>query len=173
MRTLIAYYSLTGTTRKLAERAAQELGADVAEIRAPRYRPGVSVYFRGSSDSLRGRLPPIEVTGQPPESYDFVLVMAPVWAGHASPPIRAYLDQNRGKFKRAGFVLTCGAQCPPRAFQEMTDVSGAQPEVALTLREREIKLSAYMPPSLAALLLSLRQGQTAQNLREHQQNRVA
>ena len=161
MRCLVAYYSLTGTTRKLAERASKELGADIAEVRAPRYRPGLFVFLRGSSDSLRGRLPPIEVSGQPPESYAFVLLMAPVWAGHASPPIRAYLAENRGRFKRAGLVLTCGNRCPVRAFDEMTALSGVKPEIALTLREQEIKSSAYMPPALASFLTSLKLTQAA------------
>jgi flavodoxin len=161
MRCLIVYYSLTGTTRKLAEYASKELGADLAEVRAPRYRPGLFVFYRGSSDSWRGRLPSIEVSGQPPEGYDFVLLMAPVWAGHASPPIRAYLAKNRGKFKRAGLVLTCGNRCPASAFDEMAALSGIKPEIALTLREREIKSSAYMPPALASFLTSLKPRQAA------------
>jgi menaquinone-dependent protoporphyrinogen IX oxidase len=161
MRCLVAYYSLAGTTRKLAERVSQELGADLAEVRSPRYRPGLLVYLLGSSDSWRGRLPRIEVSGAPPESYDFVLVMAPVWAGHASTPIRAYLAENRDKFKRAGFVLTCANWCSPGAFEEMTELSGVKPEIALSLREREIKSSAYMPGALTSVLASLKLGQAA------------
>jgi flavodoxin len=155
MRCLVVYYSLSGTTRRLAERVAEEFGADLAEVRASRYRRGLLVYFRGGSDSLRGRLPPIEVSGQPAQSYDFVLLMAPVWAGHASPPIRAYLAENRGEFKRTGFVLTYRGSCPARAFEEMTEIAGVKPEIALGLREGEIKSSAQTPPALASFLTSL------------------
>ncbi|HXJ01875.1 MAG TPA: hypothetical protein VNH44_11665 [Micropepsaceae bacterium] len=156
MRCLIAYYSLTGTTRKLAERASKEIGADLAEVRAQRYRPGFFVFIRGSSDSWKGRLPAIEVNGPAPDNYDLVLTMAPVWAGHASPPIRSYLAQNRDKFKKAAFVLTCGNRCGPAAFEEMTELSGATPEISLLLREREIKSSNYMPPQLASFLNGLK-----------------
>ena len=54
-----------------------------------------------------------------------MLLMSPVWAGHAATPMRAYLAQNRGKFKRAAFLLTCAGSCPPRAFEEMTALSWA------------------------------------------------
>ena len=162
MRYLVAYYSLTGTTRRLAERTSQELGADITEVTASRYRPGAVVFLRGVFDSWFGRLPPIEVRGPPTESYDFVLIMAPVWAGHASTPIRAYVAKNRGKFKRAGFVLTCGNWCLNSAFDEITDLSGVKPEFAATLRERLLRMSAYMPPTLASFLTSLRLGGVGQ-----------
>ena len=113
MRSLVVYYSFTGNTRMVAERAARDLDADTAEVRAPRYESGGFRFLRAAFDSWRGRLPAINVSGRRPEEYDFVLIMAPVWAGHAATPMRAYLAQNRGKFKRAAFLLTCGAQCPP------------------------------------------------------------
>jgi Flavodoxin len=155
MRCLVVYYSLSGNTRKVAELAAGELGADVAEVQAPRYGSGGFRFLRAAFDSWRGRLPAIEASDERPEHYDFVLLMSPVWAGHAATPIRAYLAQHRGMFKSAAFLLTCGGWCPPRAFEEMTVLSGIAPEATFTLREQEIKGSSELPPALASFLTSI------------------
>lgn len=155
MRCLVVYYSLSGNTRKVAELAARELGADVAEVRAPLYESCGFRFLRAAFDSWRGRLPAIEASGGRPEHYDFVLLMSPVWAGHAATPMRAYLAQNRDNFRRAAFLLTCGGWCPPRAFEEMTALSGIAPETTFTLREQEIKGSSELPPALASFLASI------------------
>src|SRR5512134_937464 len=118
MRCLVVYHSLSGNTRKVAERAAKHIGADIAEVRAARYRPSVLGFLRACYDSWAGRLPPIEVSGASPDDYDFVLVMAPVWVGHASTPIRSYLRHNCGKLGSTAFLLTCGNSTPPSAFEE-------------------------------------------------------
>ncbi len=162
MRSLIVYYSLAGNTRRVAQRAAQDLDAGIAEVRSARYESGALRILRAAFDSWRGRLPPIEAGGADPEGYDFVLIMAPVWAGHAATPIRAYLAQNRGKFKRVAFLLTCGAQCRPRAFEEMAAHAGLEPEATFTLRDQEIKASTELPPALASFLTSIKLSNAAQ-----------
>jgi hypothetical protein len=162
MRSLVVYYSFTGNTRVVAERAARALDSDIAEVRAPRYESGGLRFLRAAFDSWRGRLPAIEVSGGRPEEYDFVLLMSPVWAGHAATPMRAYLAQNRGKLKRAALLLTCAGSCPPRAFQEMASLAGLEPEATCTLLDREIKDSAGLPSTLASFLASLKLGKAAQ-----------
>lgn len=161
MRCLVIYHSLSGNTRKVAERAAGHLGADIAEVRAVRYRPGILGFLRAIYDTWAGRLPSIEVGGGAPENYDFVLIMAPVWVGHASTPIRAYLTQNCGKFRGAAFLLTCGNSAPPRAFEEMSRLSGIKPEAVFFLRERDIKAGSVLPPKIASFLSAIELKQAA------------
>ena len=161
MRCLVVYHSLSGNTRKVAERAAKHVGADIAEVRAARYRPGVLGFLRAVRDSWAGKLPPIEVSGGSPETYDFVLVMAPVWVGHASTPIRAYLGQNRGKLRCTAFLLTCGNTTLPRAFEEMSRLSGAKPLAVFSLRERDIKTESALPPEVASFLSAIKLKQAA------------
>jgi hypothetical protein len=162
MRSLVVYYSLTGNTREVAARAARDLGADIAEVRSPRYESGAFRLLRAALDGWRGRLPPIEVSGGRPEDYDLVLVMGPVWAGHAATPIRAYLAQSRGKLRRAAFLLTCGNQCPPRVFEEMAAHAGLAPEATFIVRDREIKAGTELPAQLASFLASIRLSKSAQ-----------
>jgi hypothetical protein len=161
MRSLVVYYSLAGNTRSVAERAARELNADTAEVRAPRYESGAFRILRAAFDSWRGRVPAIEVTGPRPDGYDLVFLMSPVWAGHAATPMRAYLAENRGTLKRAAFLLTCGGSCPPRAFEEMAALAGLQPERTFTVLDREIKGSAGLPPALASFLASIKLSKVA------------
>lgn len=162
MRNLVVYYSFTGNTRTIAERAARELNADIAEVRAPRYESGGFRFLRAAFDSWRGRLPAIEVGGGRPDEYDFVLLMSPVWAGHAATPMRAYLARNRDKLKRVAFLLTYAGSCPPRAFEEMTALAGFEPEATFRLLDREIKGSAELPPALASFLASIKLSRVAQ-----------
>ena len=112
--------------------------------------------MRAGRDSWTGRLPPIEVNGAPPDGYDFVLVMGPVWVGHASTPIRAYLAQNRGKFPRLAFVLTCGNVASTRAFQEMSDLAEMKPEAVFAIRERDVRKQERLSSSLEEFLSSIR-----------------
>lgn len=61
MRTLVIYYSRTGTTRKVAQALADMLGADTAEIRCERYGVGGLGYIRAAYDSVRGARPAIVI----------------------------------------------------------------------------------------------------------------
>lgn len=161
MRSLVVYHSRSGNTRRVAEQAALDLGADLAEVRAPYYGFGVFSYLQAAFDSWKGRLPEIEVSGRSPEQYDFVLALGPVWAGHAATPLRAYLAQNRNKIKRAAYALTCGGWCPPSAFDEMAGLSGVKPEATFVLREQEIRTGAVTSPALASFLSSVKLRQAA------------
>lgn len=160
MRALVVYYSLSGNTRAVAERAARDLGADIAEVHSARYDAAGFRFLRAAFDSWRGRLPAIEVSGGRPEGYDLVLLMAPVWVGRPAAPMRAYLTQNRGRLKRVAFLLTCGGSCPPRAFEDMATLAGREPEATLTLADREIKANAALP-ALASFLASIRPSKAA------------
>lgn len=161
MRSLVVYHSRSGNTRKIAEQVARELAADVVPIRSALYGPGAFNYLQAGYDSWRGRMPEIEVNGPSPQQYDFVMLMGPVWAGHASTPLRAYLTGNHSKFKRAAFALTCGGWCPPGAFEEMERLSGVKPDATFVLRERDIKGATALPSALASFLMSTKLRQAA------------
>lgn len=161
MRSLVVYHSLSGATRNLAELAAKALGADIAEVRTSRYGPGAVGYLLAGYDSIVSRLPAIDVNPASPKSFDFVLLLAPVWTGRASTPMRSYLTLNRGSIKRAAFVLTCGGHAPPRAYEELTELSGVRPEATFTLRDKDIRRAVELPPALARFLTSVAMKQAA------------
>jgi hypothetical protein len=68
---------------------AQQLGADIEEIRCARYLPGLWTYVIGSYDSATGGLPVIDKPKRDPSQYDLVVVGGPIWAGRAATPVHA------------------------------------------------------------------------------------
>lgn len=108
MRTLIVYYSRTGTTRRLVHVFADLLKGDVAEIRCTRYDGGVFRYLLAGYDSVRGNLPAIDAPDTLPAAYDLVLLGCPVWTSHPALPMRAYLSQAPELPPRVATFLTFG-----------------------------------------------------------------
>ena len=85
MKTLVIYYSYTGTVRNLAEKIATETGATLYEIK-DKTRPGtLKAYSAGCFAALRMGRWPIQPVNMSFEGYGSIILMAPVWAGHPAP----------------------------------------------------------------------------------------
>lgn len=111
-KTLILYYSRTGTTDKLARLLQQELGADLVPLRCGRYA-GMWGYVRAAYDSLKRRLPDIEATNVNLSDYDQLLIGGPIWTSYPATPLRAFLKGNQSLPDRVGLFLTYGGHSPP------------------------------------------------------------
>lgn len=138
MRTLVVYYSLGGTTRKLAESIANSAGADIAEIRCAQYGPGMMSFLAACYDSVMGRLPEISVSAQALSSYDLVVVGGPVWAGHAATPVRRFLTDHRQELQRIATFVTFGGSGGQPALTEMATVSGKTPQAELAQTTNDV-----------------------------------
>lgn len=140
MKTLIVTYSRTGTTRKLARAVADALYADSTEIRCDRYRPGLLRYLRAGYDSVRGNLPPIDVSPVQLQDYDLVLLAAPVWTSYPALPLRAFLDGKPDLPARVGLVLTFGGHSPVDKAVEHVQALLSQPLLAsLCVNQEQMK----------------------------------
>ena len=122
MKTLILYYSRTGNTGKVAQALQQALGADLCQIDCPRYRPGGLRYLLAGYDSLRGRLPQIDLPDVAIADFDLVLLGAPVWTSYPATPLRALLATTPQFTGQVGLFMTLGGHSEPqKAFDGVAE----------------------------------------------------
>lgn len=142
MRTLIVYYSLSGTTAKVAKALAELLGGDLAEIRCDRYRRGFIGYVRAAYDSVKAGLPAIDLPAAADRPCDLMILAGPIWAGHAATPVRAFLAAGRTLPGKAALVLTRGGSSPDAAFAEMQAALPVPAKAKLALRAKDVQADA-------------------------------
>ena len=105
MKTLVAYYSRTGNTKKVAEALAESLNADIEAIVSDTKAKGMGRLAMQAFLRVHAK---IAQTTNNAASYDVVVIGSPVWAGKMSSPIRTYLAQNKDKFTSIAFFCTHG-----------------------------------------------------------------
>jgi len=144
-RTLVVYYSRTGTTRLAAEAIAKALGADLEAIVDRTPRLGLVGYLRCALEAGTKRLPSIERPAREPGDYELVVVGSPVWGASLSSPVRAYLEEHRRRLKAVAFFCTCGGRGGERVLAQMTGLASKEPVARLVLREAEVTRKRAWP----------------------------
>jgi flavodoxin len=119
MKTLVVFYSRTGTTRKVAEAISEALNCEVEEIFDTKKRSGILGYLRSGFDGRFKRLTVLEEIREDPSTYDLVIIWTPIWAGMMSAPIRSYISQHKDHFESVAFFCTAGSGKGDNAFGEM------------------------------------------------------
>jgi len=135
-KTLIVYYSRTGTTKKLAEKLKKQLKADIDEIKDLRNRTGALGYMVGGKDSTMKNLTEIKFTKNP-EKYSLVILGTPIWAWNITPAIRTYIKENKTKIKKLAFFCTMGGQGNESAEKEITKIL-KKPIACLAVKTQDI-----------------------------------
>lgn len=95
--TLVVYFSATGTTRPLAEYAAEILNADIYEIIAedPYTEEDLAYYTNGRADQEQNDMsarPAISGSVENMEQYDTIILGYPIWHGQAPRIISTFLE---------------------------------------------------------------------------------
>ena len=89
---LVAYFSHTGNTEKVAQTIAEYTGGDLAEIeRAEEYE---DVYKEGEVEIKDGIHPEITVSVDNIKEYDTIFVGYPIWWDEAPAMIATFLAEN-------------------------------------------------------------------------------
>jgi hypothetical protein len=137
MRALVVFYSLTGTTRRVARALAAELGADLEEIRCPSYYRGFFGFWRAGYASWKSKIPEIGPPQHDPSKYDLVVVGGPVWAWNVCTPVRAYLTRAAGRLPAVAFFVTVGGVGFEQALATMEALAPRNPAATLTQRTED------------------------------------
>ena len=149
MKSLVAYYSRTNTTKKLAESIAEKTGADIEEIKPKVNYQGKVGFVRGGKDALKAKIVDLEELKYDSADYDIVYLGAPVWAGRAANPLISYMDQNEGKLSDVCYFITAASEGFDDTLKQLESIRKPQKTLALTTKEvkkdlYEDKLSSFL-----------------------------
>jgi len=151
MKTLVVYYSRTGTTRIVAEAAAKALGADIEEIRDLKNRKGPLGFVISCKDGGMKKTAEIEPLEKDPANYDMVLIGTPVWANSMSCAVRTWFRQKKDALSKLAFFSTTRVSGIETCFRDMEAEGGKSPVAVLGLTAKKVwkkrfqeKLDAFL-----------------------------
>ncbi|QNQ80291.1 flavodoxin family protein [Lactobacillus sp. PV034] len=117
MKTLVAYYSWSGNTRKVAEKIHKQISeSDLIEIRVPAETFSEDMYQTNDifKEQVKNKqFPKIVLPATDFQNYDLILIGSPVWSGMPASPIKTCLDklrQNDYQGKIASFFTDVGQE---------------------------------------------------------------
>jgi flavodoxin len=106
VKSLVVYYTRTGTAKFVAETIAAELGSDIEEIVDLKKRGGKLGYISAGRDSMSEKLTKIAPAKRVPADYDLIVIGTPIWAWRPTPAIRTYVKLNELSGKKVALFFT-------------------------------------------------------------------
>jgi flavodoxin len=118
LKTLIACYSYSGHTLKVAEALKKEIDADLTKIESEED----NWYLFKLWDALREKKVPIKPCQTDLMNYDGLVLGCPVWGGKTPPAINEYLSKlTNVKGKNFGVFVTSGGNRSQKATLQMRE----------------------------------------------------
>lgn len=146
VKTLVVYYSRTGTTKKVAEEIAKAMNSDIEEIIDKTDRNGPIGWLKSGKDAMRKKITVINEITKSPANYDLIVIGSPLWAGSVTPAIRTYMTQQKQILfeKKVAFFSTMGSPNPGKIFIQMEELYGKKPVSNLSLRTKEVTDGSFI-----------------------------
>ena len=120
MKTLVVYYSKTGTTKKVAQAIIDSKSCDFDELQYDEKAKTI-----GSSRN--------------PADYEHIIILAPVWAFALAEPVKLYLGQYKSDIKKYDLIVTCGMFGLRGCVKNCVSAIGKPPENALIFKAKHVK----------------------------------
>lgn len=121
MKTIILYYSRTKKTSKAAKTLADELSADIVEIKDLKDRSGVLNYISASMDAMRENKTNIRPSTVDFNEYGLIYIGTPVWAGKPAPAILTLIDKCNFQGKDVILFATLGGSGGEKTIERMRE----------------------------------------------------
>ncbi len=139
MKTLVVYYSRSGTTKKIADEICDKMNCDIEEIIDNKNRKGLFGWLIAAFDARSKKLTVIENIKNDPSKYDLVIMGTPIWAGLMAPALRTYINQNKNQFKKVAFFCTHGGSGELKTFKDIEDSTGIKPISKLGISAKDLQ----------------------------------
>jgi flavodoxin len=120
MKSLVAYYSLTGRTRLAAQAIAEALNASLVEIQERRPISMPFVYLSGGFRAFTNRgskICPIDVDLK---QYERMFIGSPIWASRPTPAVNSFIYQTDFEGRSAIPFFTMGGDSAEKALVNVT-----------------------------------------------------
>lgn len=101
-RYLVIYYSKTGNSKFLAEKIANELGADLKKV-SPLFKSILLLYL---CSLLKVQIA-LDLSPKTLANYDEVIMLGPIWGGLLISPLRSALAKAVKAAKPIHFAVSC------------------------------------------------------------------
>ena len=147
MKTLVVFYTRTGTTKKAAEAIAKELGCDIEELSDGKDRKGLIGWIMAGKDAGQKTMEKLKELEHNPSGYDLVIIGTPVWNFSVSSPVRTFLITHKDRLKKVAFFFTGGGgggNVNKNVLPHMTVACGKDPVATLALRTDEVAKGEHM-----------------------------
>lgn len=120
MRSLVVYFSQSGSTKMIAEAVARTVGAEILELKPLKKLRGGNFmkHFWGGKQVTRKEQPELEPIIKNAADYDVIIIGTPVWVFNFTPAIRTFLSQAKLFGKKIAFYCCCDSM-PGKAIDNM------------------------------------------------------
>lgn len=162
---LLVCYSRTGNTRLVADELARFTGWPLALIHDAKPRAGARGDWRCMLDAWLRSRPDYRYEGPPPENFEHIVLLTPVWMKRLAAPLRAFLGDHDLSRQRVSVVCTQGGRGGFNAVEEIATLTRQVPSPVQILLQREV-LSGLSPQRLEDFVVQVLASSTYQRDRQ-------
>ncbi|MCD7921451.1 MAG: flavodoxin [Clostridiales bacterium] len=139
MKTLIAYFSLSGNTKRVAERMQALAGGDLFEIKAKKnYGSYARAIAIGGKEIATREMPAVTTHVDDFASYDRILLGFPVWYGTCPRLIRTFASEYDFTGKDVYVFCTSGSTGPEKSGKAVKEIcGGASVHTAIRISDQD------------------------------------
>lgn len=105
MKTLVVYFSRKGYVARFAREKAEEMKADLLEIKTTERTKGILGFWWCGRFGMHRWGMPLKTIEKDAADYDRVIICTPVWVFTVSAPIKSYLEAVSGRVKSAEYLF--------------------------------------------------------------------